>query len=203
MSLEETIQKETEALKKVLSPRFLKSCKDCGYHVKQNGLLYCTQTSPPTSVLSEYYAQGCIYYTIEQLTQASKKPQVTTKYDSDLTEVPHNVGTPLITIKGVGTMLEARIEFVTAIIPSDTVVYQLQIYVDGVLGAFTDNRWLTQSETATSGRNSVGEFFQITNQTQIALRQAIEFSQEIKIMAFQLTGNTVNAVGRLSVILIK
>ena len=37
----------------------LRSCKNC-YFCKKG---YCTQTSPPTKILSEYYAQGCIYYT--------------------------------------------------------------------------------------------------------------------------------------------
>jgi len=37
----------------------LKSCKKCSFYKRG----YCTQTSPPTRVLSEYYAQGCIYYT--------------------------------------------------------------------------------------------------------------------------------------------
>lgn len=40
----------------------LRSCKNCPYYL--NG--YCTQTSPPTKILSEYYAQGCIYYGAEQ-----------------------------------------------------------------------------------------------------------------------------------------
>ena len=40
----------------------LRSCKNCPYY--RNG--YCTQTSPPTRILSEYYAQGCIYYGAEQ-----------------------------------------------------------------------------------------------------------------------------------------
>jgi len=37
----------------------LKSCKKCSFYKRG----YCTQTSPPTRILSEYYAQGCIYYT--------------------------------------------------------------------------------------------------------------------------------------------
>jgi len=44
----------------------LRSCKNCPYHKDVNGVLYCTQTSPPTRILSEYYAQGCIYYGAEQ-----------------------------------------------------------------------------------------------------------------------------------------
>ncbi len=39
----------------------LKSCKNCPYH-RNVPPLYCTQTSPPTRILSEYYAQGCIFY---------------------------------------------------------------------------------------------------------------------------------------------
>jgi len=37
----------------------LKSCKKCSFYKRG----YCTQTSPPTRILSEYYAQGCINYT--------------------------------------------------------------------------------------------------------------------------------------------
>ena len=46
----------------------LKSCKACNFHRKVSGELYCTQTSPPTRILSEYYAQGCIYYATEEIT---------------------------------------------------------------------------------------------------------------------------------------
>lgn len=42
----------------------LRSCKNCSFY-KRN---YCTQTTPPTKILSEYYAQGCIYYGTEQVT---------------------------------------------------------------------------------------------------------------------------------------
>jgi len=46
----------------------LKSCKNCNYYRKG----YCTQTSPPTHILSEYYAQGCIYYTTEEAVISSR-----------------------------------------------------------------------------------------------------------------------------------
>ena len=37
----------------------LRSCKDC-YFFGEDG---CTQTSPPTKILSEHQAQGCTKYT--------------------------------------------------------------------------------------------------------------------------------------------
>ena len=60
----------------------LKSCKACNFY--QNG--YCKQTSPPTKILSEYYAQGCIYYTVEEavtglLSKAEREAGVASKLD--------------------------------------------------------------------------------------------------------------------------
>ena len=40
----------------------LRSCKKCSYY-KQG---YCTQTPVPTRVLSEYYAQGCLFFSPEE-----------------------------------------------------------------------------------------------------------------------------------------
>ena len=43
----------------------LRSCKACFYGKK---FPYCTKSSPPTRILSEYWAQGCLNYTPEQPT---------------------------------------------------------------------------------------------------------------------------------------
>lgn len=41
----------------------LRSCKNCYFCRK---FPVCTQTSPPTRILTEYQAQGCLFYTVEQ-----------------------------------------------------------------------------------------------------------------------------------------
>jgi len=65
MSFFDSLERFVSDLQKSLKPEEvvkLRSCKKCSYY--RNG--YCTQTSPPTRILSEYYAQGCIYYGAEQ-----------------------------------------------------------------------------------------------------------------------------------------
>jgi len=56
----------------------LKSCKNCSFY--QQG--YCTQTTPPTKILSEYYAQGCIFYsTTGTITTVKKIDEIRTIRD--------------------------------------------------------------------------------------------------------------------------
>ena len=65
MSFFDGLDRFVKDLQKKLKPEEvvrLRSCKNCPYYKRG----YCTQTSPPTKILSEYYAQGCIYYGAEQ-----------------------------------------------------------------------------------------------------------------------------------------
>ena len=67
MSFFDSLERFANDLVKKLSPEEivnLKSCKNCTFYKKG----YCTQTPVPTKILSEFYAQGCIYYATEQIT---------------------------------------------------------------------------------------------------------------------------------------
>ena len=68
MSFFDDLQRFAEGVEKFLKGKpegkFLKSCKNCTFYKRG----YCTQTPTPTKILSEYMAQGCIYYATEQIT---------------------------------------------------------------------------------------------------------------------------------------
>jgi len=71
MGFFDDLNRFTQDIMKSLKPEEvvkLKSCKRCNYYKRG----YCTQTSPPTKILSEYYAQGCIYYTTEEAVISSQ-----------------------------------------------------------------------------------------------------------------------------------
>ena len=67
MSFFDDLQRFAEGVEKFFEgkpkPVNLRSCKNCPYCKRG----YCTQSSPPTKILSEYYAQGCIYYGAEEV----------------------------------------------------------------------------------------------------------------------------------------
>ena len=65
MSFFDSLNRFVSDLEKSLKPEEvvkLKSCKTCPYYRKG----YCTQTPVPTRILSEYWAQACIFYGAEQ-----------------------------------------------------------------------------------------------------------------------------------------
>jgi len=98
----------------------LKSCKNCPYH-RNVPPLYCTQTSPPTRILTEYYAQGCIFYGAETpvvgkdiVPIATEEKQEGEPYVTTL-EVPINTAedTPATTdlVLVAGLLIRVKIKF--------------------------------------------------------------------------------------------
>ena len=88
MSLFDSLERFADDLLKKLSPKEvvkLRSCKNCPYYKRG----YCTQTTPPTKVLSEYYAQGCIYYGAEQpVIERMRAPPTTPAYPQVIANLP-------------------------------------------------------------------------------------------------------------------
>lgn len=69
MSFFDSLDRFVKDLQKKLSPKEvvrLRSCKNCPYYRPSKPYPLCTQTTPPTRILSEHWAQGCIYYGAEQ-----------------------------------------------------------------------------------------------------------------------------------------
>ena len=123
---------------------------------------------------------------------------------------PHAAWTTLFTGVGAGTMLEARLLFETSVAPTagiaaPAVRYAIDIYADGVRAYLTDNRQICQSEVATAGRSSAGEFWQTTvaepayDRTMLAIRIPIQFRRSIRVDAFQSSGGIVPASGSIHV----
>jgi len=81
----------------------LRSCKNCPYY--QNG--YCTQTSPPTRILSEYYAQGCIYYGAEMPVIGKDVTELATK--ADVESMKADISAMRATLGSVGVMRTAQL----------------------------------------------------------------------------------------------
>lgn len=127
---------------------------------------------------------------------------------SELTEagvsVPNATETQVLSKAGAGTLLKAKLFFLTTTAPSDTVFYKLNVYADGVLAYSVSNRDLTQSETATSGRSSEGEFYQlaVTAESRLTLRVPVKFKRQLVLKAYHTKGAAVVTIGECSVNLI-
>jgi len=113
--------------------------------------------------------------------------------------VADSVATTICTAYGAGTMLEAWLSFDDITVPAVGVLYILYLHVDGdpVEAYLINNQALTQSEVATSGRNSIGEFFQTSIYTRMRVRIPIKFRRSLRLMAYQSTGGAVNVDGVL------
>jgi len=122
--------------------------------------------------------------------------------------VPTELVTTICTAVGAGTMLEAKLDFRTSVTPTPgnppiAVRYQIRVLTDGFLGNLSDNRELTQSCVATSGRSSKGEFWQCTiaedswDRTFIRIRMPLKFRRSLTLQCVQSTGGPVEVWGLL------
>lgn len=122
--------------------------------------------------------------------------------------VAHNSWQVLGQLLGAGTLIEARVIFYTSVTPTNgappgAVTYMLRLLADGGAASLTTNRDLTQSGVAAAGRNSIGEFYQITvadpayDITQMNVRLPIKFRHTLDLAVYQSTGGAVNADGSL------
>jgi len=125
-----------------------------------------------------------------------------------LPNLPNAAYTTICDAVGAGTMLEARVYFRTSVAPTPAIVfgsvwYELHIYADGALAYHTTNRIICQSEIATAGRSSVGEFYQATvadpayNMTVLAVRMPIQYRRTIRMRVFQSSGGAVSTTGHI------
>ena len=114
--------------------------------------------------------------------------------------------TTICTAEGAGTMFEAKLELYTSVAPTPgaappAVRYQLQLLADGGVAELTDNRDLTQSCVATSGRSSKGEFYQCTvadpawDRTVMTVRLPLKFRRSLVLRARHTTGVAVTVEG--------
>ena len=136
-------------------------------------------------------------------------PSVATVVEADPTvNVPHNTLTELCELEGAGTMIDASWAMITSVTPTGGVAppavrYELHVYVDGVLGYWTDNGELTQSFVATSGRASHGVFYQGTvadpvwDRTHMSVKVPLKFRRRLTLYALQTTGAAVTAGGAI------
>jgi len=128
--------------------------------------------------------------------------------------VPTDAVTTICTAIGAGTMLEARLEFRTSVAPTSgppppAVRYLMRLLADGNVATLADNRGLTQSCVATSGRSSKGEFWQCTvadpawDRTHMLVRVPLKFRRSLTLTAVQTTGAPVIVDGLLYANLIR
>lgn len=123
--------------------------------------------------------------------------------------VPHDTLTEICELEGTGTMMGAAIAMITSVVPTPgaapaAVVYELQLYVDGVFAWATNNRDITQSSIATSGRAPDGTFYQgsavgpVWDRTQFYTIVELKFKKKITLYAYQSTGGAVTTGGLIS-----
>ena len=122
-------------------------------------------------------------------------PSVGTEAKGEGVVVPNVTSTTVVTMEGAGTLVELRLILSTVIVPSDAVLYAVSFFADDLPASVMDNRDLTQSITATSGRNSVGEFWQGVDQTIMNIRLPIKFTRKLDVKLFQSTGGNVTTDG--------
>ena len=119
-------------------------------------------------------------------------PNTSSRLTSNAVSVPSGVETSLLTVAGSGKLIEARATFSVATTPSSSVYYNIIIYCDGVLAYQTSNIFITQSQTATSGRSGSGEFIQAGGLTYMNIRVPLEFKRLIELRVYQTSGSTAN-----------
>ena len=128
--------------------------------------------------------------------------------------VPSNAVEMICEAEGAGTMFEARLVLETSAAPTagpapPAVWYQLRLIADGFLCSNTNNRDLTQSCVATSGRSSKGEFYQCAVQdpawdcTVLIVRLPLKFRRSLALHAVHTTGVNVLVDGRIYANLIR
>jgi len=128
-------------------------------------------------------------------------PAVATIKEGESISVPDTTLTSAITIEGAGQLLEVKLSFNDDVPPSTDVEYVIVFYVDGSSSYCyqINNRDLTQSLTATSGRASNGEFYQSTRPgTYMNVRVPIKFQHELEIKVSQTSGHTLSASIRVT-----
>jgi hypothetical protein len=117
-------------------------------------------------------------------------PNASTRLSSGAVSVPSGSETSLLTVAGSGKLIEARISLNVSTPPSSSVYYNMYIYCDGSLAYQTSNLFITQSETATSGRSAIGEFVQAGGITYMNVRVPLEFRRSIELRVYQTSGST-------------
>jgi len=122
-----------------------------------------------------------------------KVPAVGARQETAFLAVPNAAWTPLLTVEGAGTLIQARIVFVTAVAPAAGIIYAMRIYVAGVEAFYIDNILATQSDIATAGRAGNAEFVQIPLNTLLQVRVPLEFRRLIQIEGYQSSGAGCNA----------
>ena len=102
------------------------------------------------------------------------------------------VNTLIATGEGAGEVLMVRVIALTAVAPAAGVVYTVRIYADGAQAIWINNRDLTQSVIATTGRSSCGEFYQDATTTTMNIRIPVNFRRNIQVYFEQSSGGNVN-----------
>jgi len=126
-------------------------------------------------------------------------PAVAACYESAWVNVPNGVQTPILTIVGAGTLIQAQLRFTTVVAPGIGVQYVMILYADGVYAFWYSNRDATQSMLAASGRSSCAEFYADNIVTVLTVRVGIKFKRTLELRAIQISGAPVNTYGALSV----
>ena len=107
---------------------------------------------------------------------------------TDLVNVPNGVPTEICRFEGAGTLLETILDFATAVVPAAGVTYTMLLTCDNGVSMNWNNRQLTQSLVATTGRCSCGEFIQLEGHTYMYVRVPIKFRRLIILTATQTSG---------------
>jgi hypothetical protein len=123
-------------------------------------------------------------------------------------DVPDGVITLIDEYDGAGVLLQAtiRVEDDNLVVPTNPyagVIYAIRVEADGLPAFFVDNRDLTQSSVATTGRSSCGEFLlelapaSGMNWLIMNLRVPLEFRNHLALFFYHRAGNLLSTSGWL------
>jgi len=106
--------------------------------------------------------------------------------------VPNAAWRDICYTDGAGELVQVEAEFDSAVVPAAGVEYRIRITADVFGGLVINNRQLTQSVIATSGRCALGEFIQTATTTYMWVRLPIQYRRRLEVSAYQTTGAAVD-----------
>jgi hypothetical protein len=124
-------------------------------------------------------------------------PSVASQFESDAVSVPNNEITSILSVEGAGTTYDITLIMGTNVTPSSTIQYALYVYCDGEEAYNINNRQITFSLTATSGRGIEGKFYQLAGDTILVLYVPLKFRRKIEVKCVQQSGGAIDVYGRI------
>lgn len=139
--------------------------------------------------------------TINQVSVVSPRKAATSVVTLPGVVVPSNLATvtKIVELDGAGTLLEASLHFNSNVVPTDTIVYVMQIWIDGVDVINYSNRDYALSTTVTSGKTAKGTYWLdgVADYQHLRAWLDLDFKSKIELYAVQNDGSDTMVIGSI------